>query len=403
LIKIKSQAAILARKVETLSVMENITQAELENNLQNEIEIEFPFFITPNSIIDVEDLFTANEKLVYLTLCRFGNLGRKAFPSLNKLVAKCGLSKPTIIKSINGLIEKGALIKRSTKSAKGIYKHNTYKVIYEFPGSGVVKELYQGSKGALPGVVKEVDSINKSFINKKEIESTQPEKAPARALDSSKEEKPQSEVNQAIGYYLELFEKATGEKAIITKGKDHQLIKTILTTYGIEKTLQLLDAYFETADNFVIERGYSLGIFRSNLTSLLVKYKEQQEIKKKEAAQEEEQRRRQELDRLQEEQFEKERAEWEALPEVEKVRSKLKQKREFIYGPMREHFNKYAEQGDEEALERLQKYAREEGELIKQLRAAGGIEADKLWNELKKEEERIASYYRSNGLRMIES
>jgi len=109
------------------------------------------------------------------------------------------------------------------------------------------------------------------------------------------------------------------------------------------------------------------------------------------------------LESLKEEQFEKARAEWEALPEVEKVRSKLKEKREFIYSPMREHFNKYAEQGDEEALARLQKYARQEGELIKQLRAAGGIEADKLWNELKKEEERIASYYRSNGLRMIES
>jgi hypothetical protein len=143
-------------------------------------------------------------------------------------------------------------------------------------------------------------------------ESTpRPEKAPARSLDLSKEEKPQSEVNQAIGYYLELFEKATGEIAIITTGKDHKLIKTILTTYGIEKTLQLLDAYFETADNFVIERGYSLGLFKANLNGLLVKHREQQAERKRRAAQEEEQREWAERMRQQE-----------ALPEAEKQRQR---------------------------------------------------------------------------------
>jgi hypothetical protein len=387
-----------ARKVETLLIMvkKKITQtAEEINTEEATIERqEIPYFQVANSIIDDEDNLTAYEMLVYFVLCRYGNNGKAAFPSYATIQKKAAISRASVARALTGLIEKGYIVKKNRTG-----NSNIYSVIWE-PVShrdGVVSH-----RDGVP--VSQGDTIKKDLLIKKNIESTpQPQKAPALALDSSKEEKPQSEVNQAIGHYLELFEKATGEKAIITTGKDHQLIKTILTTYGIEKTLALLDAYFETADNFVIERGYPLGIFRSNLTGLLVKYKEQQKIKKKEEAQKEEQRRRQELESLKEEQFEKARAEWEALPEVEKVRSKLKEKREFIYGPMREHFNKYAEQGDEEALARLQKYARQEGELIKQLRAAGGIEADKLWNELKKEEERIARYYRSNGLRMIES
>jgi hypothetical protein len=343
-------------------------------------------------------------KMCYGALSLFAGEDGQAWPSMETLGVELGVSRRQAVSYVKELKEQNFIKTVATgKSNKYIFlwhevlDQSMRREAY-FPADGNNTSQHDGNNTS------HKENHLKESSKKNKESTTQPQKAPALALDnSSSKDQPQSEMNQAIGYYLELFEAATGEKAIITKGKDHQLIKTILTTYGIEKTLALLDAYFETADNFVIERGYPLGIFRSNLTGLLVKYKEQQKIKKKEEAQKEEQRRRQELESLKEEQFEKARAEWEALPEVEKVRSKLKEKREFIYGPMREHFNKYAEQGDEEALARLQKYARQEGELIKQLRAAGGIEADKLWNELKKEEERIASYYRSNGLRMIES
>jgi hypothetical protein len=386
-----------ARKVETLLIMvkKKITQtAEEINTEEATIERqEIPYFQVANSIIDDEDNLTAYEMLVYFVLCRYSNNGKAAFPSYATIAKKTAISPRSVARALTGLLEKGFIQKQNRTGSS-----NLYSVLWEPMPQGH-RGMPQGHRGGMP----QGHTIKKDLSINKNIESTQPQKAPALPQDnSSNENQPQSEVNQAIGHYLELFEAATGEKAIITKGKDHQLIKTILTTYGIEKTLALLDAYFETADDFVKERGYSLGLFKSNLTSLLVKYKEQEEIKKRERLKLEEERRRQHLQQIEAERLEEECAKWDALPEVEKIRITLSNKKAAIFEPMRAHYRPAAEKGDEFELSQLQKYAWQERQLIMQLKEAGGMEAEKLLKELNAEEERIAGYYRSNGLRMVE-
>ncbi len=251
---------------------------------------------------------------------------------------------------------------------------------------------YFKSEETSPLNVKKLDTNNTKPNDTKKESTPQPEKTPAPSLNSSNENQPQTEVNQAIGHYLELFEKTTGEAAIISRGKDHKNIKEIINQYGIEKTLSLLDAYFETADQFVADRGYSLGLFRSNISSLIVRYKEIEAANKRRAAKDAADRKWMEEQRLRDEQLAKERAEWEALPEVEKIRKKIKDKK-LLYEPMREHYEEKLSKGDLSAIEKLREYIDQEHDLAEQLKAAGGIEADKLIKELEADKQRLSEYY----------
>jgi hypothetical protein len=333
-------------------------------------------------------------KMCYGALSLFAGEDGQAWPSMETLGVELGVSRRQAVSYVKELKEQNFIKTVATgKSNKYIFlwhevlDQSMRREAY-FPADGNNTSQHDGNNTS------HKENHLKESSKKNKESTTQPQKAPALALDnSSSKDQPQSEMNQAIGYYLELFEAATGEKAIITKGKDHQLIKTILTTYGIEKTLALLDAYFETADDFVRERGYSLGLFKSNLTSLLVKYKEQEADKKRRAAQDEANRKWAEQQRLRDEQIAKEQAEWEALPEVEKIRRTLDNKRNSVYKPMREHYEDAARKGDLSAIDKLKEYLNREQEMLIQLKAAGGIEADKQLKEVEAERQRLSEYY----------
>jgi hypothetical protein len=301
---------------------ENITQSEQEDKQKDQLIVDFPFFITPNSIIDVEGVFTANEKLVYLTLCRFGNLGREAFPSLNKLVAKCELSKPTIIKAIKGLIEKGALIKRSVKNDKGSYDRNIYNVIYEFPVAEVVKEVYGGSKGALPGVVKEVYPINNDLINKKDLKesTTQPEKEPARSHSFLNDEKQKTVFKESLSLYCELYKQQLDIKPALNKGKDHKLIKQLLSEYGAEAVQFAIKEHLTNPDEWTRRGGCTIPQLKHNFPGYLLKYKKHQEEAEREQREREAKRLRIEQMRQEEEKERQEKLRRAALtPEQRKL------------------------------------------------------------------------------------
>lgn len=138
-------------------------------------------------MINVDDrlLELVNDKEYWLLTKIAKRIGSNsdAWPSLSTLSGDTGYSKPTVIKVINSLIEKGLISKESRKRRDGSNTSNIYRILtrYIYPynpdillekdyeetldsGSkenlqGVVKEIDKGSKGDLPGVVKEIDNI----------------------------------------------------------------------------------------------------------------------------------------------------------------------------------------------------------------------------------------------------
>ena len=78
-----------------------------------------------------------------------------------------------------------------------------------------------------------------------------------------------SPVKVAIDYYHDKFKSRFGEKPIISGKKDGNLIKQVVSKYGIKKTKELLDKFFEVDDKFIQQSGYTIGVFYTQVNKLL--------------------------------------------------------------------------------------------------------------------------------------
>ncbi len=78
-----------------------------------------------------------------------------------------------------------------------------------------------------------------------------------------------SPVKVAIDYYHDKFKDRFGEKPIISGKKDGNLIKQVVNKYGIKKTKELLDKFFEVDDKFIQQSGYTIGVFYTQVNKLL--------------------------------------------------------------------------------------------------------------------------------------
>ena len=140
---------------------------------------ETGFFQSPNCIFDVKDL-NINEKMCYLYLCRLADKEMTSFPSYSTMAEKMSVSRPTAIKSIKSLEEKGYVIVERRRIDKDRNLSNIYTVIHPDqvihngkgalpPNECVVKELYQGGKGALlggKGALPKKDSLKNTHLKK---------------------------------------------------------------------------------------------------------------------------------------------------------------------------------------------------------------------------------------------
>jgi predicted transcriptional regulator len=122
---------------------------------------ETGFFQSPNCIFDVDNL-SINEKMCYLYLCRLADGEMKSFPSYATMAKKMSVSRPTAIKSVKSLEEKGYLQVERRKISQDKNMTNVYTMVHPDevihnskgdlpPNECVVKEVYQGSKGDLLG------------------------------------------------------------------------------------------------------------------------------------------------------------------------------------------------------------------------------------------------------------
>lgn len=100
------------------------------------------------------------KKEVYALIYSFSRDGvNKYYGSLNYLMNVIGVSKPTIISSIDYLIDKGFIIKETSNNSTETNKY--------FANMEVVKNLYQGGKKSLPEVVKNFNEGGKKSLPNK--------------------------------------------------------------------------------------------------------------------------------------------------------------------------------------------------------------------------------------------
>ncbi len=83
------------------------------------------FIIADNEFLLSSGL-SPNEKVLYLILDVYANKDKQCFPSLNTLMGAMNATKPTVIKTLDSLIEKGLLIKETRFKSNNEKTSNLY-------------------------------------------------------------------------------------------------------------------------------------------------------------------------------------------------------------------------------------------------------------------------------------
>lgn len=73
--------------------------------------------------------------------------------------------------------------------------------------------------------------------------------------------------NEVIGLYYNLWKEKYGSKPPLT-GKHFSLIKNIVKTNGVDRTSELLKAYFQMPDAYFIKRRHDVESFNGNLNQI---------------------------------------------------------------------------------------------------------------------------------------
>ncbi len=78
-----------------------------------------------------------------------------------------------------------------------------------------------------------------------------------------------SPVKLFIDHAFQTFQMKTKEKLLIDGGKDGAIVKKLLSTYELEKLKGLWDTFMQSQDPFIVQAGYSIGVFKSVINKLI--------------------------------------------------------------------------------------------------------------------------------------
>jgi len=345
----------------------------------------------PNAIVKCQSI-SPGAKLLYGRLAQYAGGNGDAYPSHETLAVELGVSSRQIRRYISELVNERFVRVQHTQ------KSNRYIFLWH-------EVLEQSLRGNLPtrtdmstpagqicppqedGYVQGRDSLKD--LNKERVD--QQEKSPAPAQLSLGDEKPKGAVNELIGYYINLYRERFGYDYPVAKGKDHGFIKNLVNEHGAEMVREILKEHVNTQDTWILDRGCSLTIIKNSLPEYLTRINKAKAEEEAEARRRERDRQQQEQWKREEEEKARERAEYEALPEVDKIRKKLDND-VMMLEVMKKGRDKDAQFGDVAAIDYLLKYVRRVKDRLEELKAAGGVEADQLLKEILGEEKRLEHF-----------
>ncbi|PEN96238.1 hypothetical protein CN553_14795 [Bacillus cereus] len=218
------------------------------------------FFILDNEIVDDERL-SHKEMAVYITLCRHVNQETGVcFPSLSTIGKKVGMSKNTVIKSLNILIEVGYVTKEKRASKEQGNMSNRYRINDVPQLNRGVQEMNEACSGDERRLVHEVSTNNTNINNTKltrYIPSETEEETPSETARTHQQGK---EACESI--FQHWNEKEIIKHRILTQ-KSVSKIKARLTTFGVEELKQAIDHYHTvlTRPEYFWEYRWSLQEF----------------------------------------------------------------------------------------------------------------------------------------------
>jgi hypothetical protein len=83
----------------------------------------------------------------------------------------------------------------------------------------------------------------------------------------------ESSVRTCMAYFCRHHKVGLSAPYMPSYGKDQAILKVIIGTYGVEKTMRLIEEFFRElkTDTFLQKTGASIGIFKTQIPKLLMK------------------------------------------------------------------------------------------------------------------------------------
>ncbi|MED2754611.1 helix-turn-helix domain-containing protein [Bacillus thuringiensis] len=218
------------------------------------------FFILDNEVVDDERL-THKEMAVYITLCRHVNHETGVcFPSLATIGQKVGMSKNTVIKALNTLIEMGYITKEKRASKEQGNMSNCYRINDVHQLNRGVQEMNEACAGDERRLVHEV-STNNTNSNNTKLTRYIPSETEEEASSETKRTK-QQERESCESIFQHWNEKEIIKHRVLTQ-KTVSKIKARLNTFGVEELQQAIDHYHTvlTRPEYFWEYRWSLQEF----------------------------------------------------------------------------------------------------------------------------------------------
>ncbi len=212
---------------------------------------------------------------------------------------------------------------------------------------------------------------------------------------SSKNEKTKTTAKEGLSLYCKLYEKHRNTKPAVNNDRDGKTMRELITDHGIEAVEFAIENHVKDPDEWTEKGGCTIPQLKNNFSGYMVEYEKERNRRRIREQRIEQERIDDENRRKIQEEAARKKAAFDALPEVDKCRQRLKDIRDHLE-PRRQMWNHDALQGEEHAIEKLNQFISQEREHVEAIKAAGGEEADQLLKELKDEERRLSELYLNN-------
>jgi len=212
----------------------------------------------------------SNEKWVLMGLANYCDDNGLAWPRLESLAQKLGLSKPTAIDNLKRLVNRGLVTKKTRKNNSSIYylvgvkKLNPPEIRGKETLPQGLRNLTSRGKETLPPEVKKLYPI---LLRNLPLEPTEEKKTP-----SKKKESVPNLAQEFIVWYSKRYEEVVKQPLVVNWGKDKKLLKPILKAFPLEEAKKIGEKLLNTQDEWLRKRR-DIGILCSQWNRLAAEVK----------------------------------------------------------------------------------------------------------------------------------
>jgi hypothetical protein len=201
---------------------------------------------------------------------------REAWPSLDTIRNEAGLTERGACKALALLEDDLHEIRRdSTNGGRNCQTHYFIEPFNSEPYSEFTdRNSEPRSEETLNAVPKNSeprsDAINRHRTVKKTVSLAQSAKRTARKADAAAGKETDPRIKELMTYFHDKHLARVGEK-ILLGGKDAKLFQDMLKAYPADQIKRMLDSFFASNHKFILDAGYTVGVFHSQIPKLLLR------------------------------------------------------------------------------------------------------------------------------------